>query len=109
MLPLIKVLLVTFKILSRPLNNIIKRSFHHRFIFMHRFITIFGQKMHVFEAYLNRRIVNTNSKFDFYIKPLSDEAAFSKGVEYFSEIIFFYGILAIIAVWEVNKSHEASV
>ena len=45
---------------------------------------------------------------DFYIKPLSDEAAFNKGVEYFVEFVFFYGILVVIALWEVKKSQESS-
>ncbi len=58
--------------------------------------------------HLNRKIVNNNQKLDFYIKPLSDEAAFNKGVEYFVEIFFFYGILIIIAIYEVKKSQESS-
>ena len=45
---------------------------------------------------------------DFYIKPLSDEAAFNKGVEYFVEFVFFYGVLIVIAVGEVKKSQESS-
>ena len=45
---------------------------------------------------------------DFYIKPLSDEAAFNKGVEYFVEFVFFYGILVVIALWEVKKSQDSS-
>ena len=45
---------------------------------------------------------------DFYVKPLSDEAAFNKGVEYFVEFVFFYGVLITIALWEVKKAHESS-
>lgn len=103
-----KLALVGFKIMSRPLNNILKRVFTYRFQFMHRFITICGQKAHQFEIYINRKVVNNNSKLDFYIKPLSDEAAFNKGVEYFVEIVFFYGVLIAIAVYEVQRSHESS-
>ena len=43
-----------------------------------------------------------------FIKPLSQEAAFNKGIEYFTELVFFYGILIAIALWEVEKSHQAS-
>ena len=107
-LPLIKVLLVTFKIMSRPMNNILKRVFTHRFQFMHRFIGSCGQYAHRFEIHMNRKIVNNNTKLDFYIKPLSDEAAFNKGVEYFVEVVFFYGILIGIAIWEVKKAAESS-
>ena len=45
---------------------------------------------------------------DFYIKPLSDEAAFNKGVEYFVEFVFFYGILIAIGIYEVKRSYESS-
>ena len=101
MLPLLKIFIVTFKILSRPMNNVLKRVFTHRFQFMHRFIAIGGQKFHYYEIYLNRLIANGNNKLDFYIKPLSEEAAFNKGVEYFVELVFFYGVLIGLAVWEV--------
>ena len=103
-----KVLVVAFKILSRPMNNILKRVFTHRFQFMHHFIAICGQQAHRFEINLNRKIVNNQQKLDFYIKPLSDEAAFNKGVEYFVEVIFFYGVLIGIAVWEVKRGQDAS-
>ena len=43
-----------------------------------------------------------------FIKPLSNEAAFNKGIEYFTEMVFFYGILVAIALWEVEKSYQAS-
>ena len=39
---------------------------------------------------------------------MSEEAAFNKGVEYFVEFVFFYGVLVVIALWEVKKSQESS-
>lgn len=53
-------------------------------------------------------MVSNNQKLDFYVKPLSDEAAFNKGVEYFVEVVFFYGVLIGIALFEVNRSHQSS-
>ena len=44
-----------------------------------------------------------------FIKPLSSSRAFSKGVEWFSEIFFFYGTLMALAAYELNKSHKASL
>jgi hypothetical protein len=44
------------------------------------------------------------NKIDFYIKPLSDEAAFNKGVDYFVEVVFFYGVLISLAIWEIAKA-----
>ena len=52
--------------------------------------------------------MNNNQKLDFYIKPLSEEAAFNKGVEYFVEVFFFYGVLISIAVWEIKRGHDSS-
>ena len=106
-----KLLLVGFKIISRPLNNILKRVFAHRFAMTHRFIGRCGQAAHRFEIYLNRKIVNTGGgaeKLDFYIKPLSDEAAFNKGIDYFVEVVFFYGVLISLAIFEVKRAQDAS-
>ncbi len=75
---------------------------------MHNFITVCGQGAHRFEIYINRKVVNSNQNLDFYIKPLSDEAAFNKGVDYFVEFVFFYGILIVIGIYEVKKGHDSS-
>ena len=39
-----------------------------------------------------------------YVKPITDDQAFNKGVEYFSEVIFFYGILFTLVVYEINHN-----
>ena len=57
---------------------------------------------------MNSKIVTDTSKLEFYIRPLSDEAAFNKGVEYFVEILFFYGVLAILALFEIKRAYRAS-
>jgi hypothetical protein len=36
------------------------------------------------------------------IVDLPETVAFGKGVEWFTEVFFFYGILAILAIWELN-------
>ena len=111
MFPIMKFLLVGFKMLSRPLNNLLKRVFMHRFAVMHRFIGRCGQAAHKFEIYLNRKIVNAGSgseKLDFYIKPLSDDAAFNKGIDYFVEVVFFYGVLISLAIFELKRAQDAS-
>jgi hypothetical protein len=45
-----------------------------------------------------------SEKLDFYIKPLSDEAAFNKGIDYFVEVVFFYGVLISLAMFEVKRA-----
>ena len=51
---------------------------------------------------------NKNRIIKVYIKPLSADCAFNKGVEYFSEIFFFYGILMGLAIYEIRKNHFAN-
>ena len=75
---------------------------------MHRFIEYCGQKAHYFEVYLNRKVAMENKALAFYVKPLSNEAAFNKGVDYFVEMVFFYGILMGIAIYEVKRSADSS-
>ena len=40
---------------------------------------------------------------------LSDCVAFSKGVEWFVELTFFYGILFALAFYEINKAEQAKI
>ena len=77
----------------------------------------FGQFAHRFEIKVNRFIVKDESvksesekknEIKTFIKPLSPEASFNKGVEYFSELVFFYGILMALAIYEIKKNHESS-
>ncbi|CDW86939.1 UNKNOWN [Stylonychia lemnae] len=75
---------------------------------MERLICFCGQKAHIFEIKLNRFIVPNTSNLPLFIKPLSQEAAFNKGVEYFVELVFFYGILITIAMYEIKSSQEVS-
>ena len=66
---------------------------------------------HKWEVAINRKVVEGNrarksaggEKIKIYIKPLSADAAFNKGVEYGSEIFFFYGSLTALAVWELRR------
>ena len=39
---------------------------------------------------------------------IPDDLAFNKGVDYFTDIVFFYGILFGIAFYEIDKSVRAS-
>ena len=79
----------------------------------------FGQLMHRIEFRMNKFIVSPDpmspSKLlkkdnsDRYCKPLLNEAAFNKGVNYFSELVFLYGVLLMLAVYELKKQYKASL
>ena len=51
---------------------------------------------------------NEDDDIKVYIKPLADEPAFNKGVEYFSEIFFFYNILMLLALYELKKASDSA-
>jgi hypothetical protein len=42
------------------------------------------------------------------VKELHESIAFTKGVEWFTEIIFFYGVLFLITWYELRKASLAS-
>jgi len=44
-----------------------------------------------------------------FTKSLSENAAFNKGVEYFSEIVFLYGLLLGMTLYELRKSQASSM
>ena len=119
-LPIIKLIFVAYRIISRPLNNIIVKAIKARgqeSNFRYFFIW-FGQKFHIYEVKVNRYIVKEETKsannqnedddIKVYIKPLADEPAFNKGVEYFSEIFFFYNILMLLALYELKKASDSA-
>lgn len=65
---------------------------------------------HVYEFNLNRYIIEgaEGEGLKRFLKPLSSDAAFNKGVDYFAEIVFFYGLLMLVAIYEIRKSHYSS-
>lgn len=44
------------------------------------------------------------------IPDLSEAVAFNKGIEWFTEVFFFYGTLTVFAIYEIDKferSHQS--
>ena len=111
--PVVKVLIVSFRYACRPLNNLLIKSLKARgpqSKFRQLFIRV-GQMAHVYEFNLNRYVIEGTSETEGLkriLKPLSSDAAFNKGVDYFSEIFFFYGLLMLVAIYEIRKSHLSS-
>ena len=115
--PVIKLLFVGFKYASRPLNQVIRGMIKARGqqSIYRRFLVQCGQYAHIYEVKLNRYIQQEDKsdkqenplqpEIKFYIKPLNKDAAFNKGVEYFSELFFFYGLLMALAAYEIRKAH----
>ena len=51
---------------------------------------------------MNRALLGTKGLGT--IKPLGNDIAFNKGIEWFTEVFIFYGILITIAGYELNKA-----
>ena len=42
------------------------------------------------------------------MRQIPPDLAFSKGVDYFTEIVFFYFVMFGIAIYEMDKAHKSS-
>jgi len=111
MLPLLKILTVLFKVFSKPLINYTKK--HHLArnklqqepSFSKRFYVEFGNYVNVIESKVNRKFLNISDDIGFKIKPLKDEQALEKGLEYFYEILF-YAFLITLPIYEMYKTNK---
>ena len=124
--PLIKLLVVAYKQASRPINTLLVKIIKSRGVdsIFRKYLIHFGQTAHYYEIRVNNYINKEEDKVEkdwqddeneeekeeikVFIKPLSSTKAFNKGVEWFSEIFFFYGILLTIAYFELVKSQKAA-
>lgn len=111
MLPLLKILTVIFKVFSKPLINYTKK--HHiarnklqqKPTFSKKFYVAFGNYVNVFETKVNRKFLNISDDIPFKIKPLKEEQALEKGLEYFYEILF-YAFLITLPIYEMHKANK---
>ena len=59
-----------------------------------------------FEIALNRIIIQQKGLGE--VRQIPPDLAFSKGVDYFTEIVFFYMAMFAIAIYEMDKSHRSA-
>lgn len=109
--PMGKTAITLIRYLLRPINNNITKRFKHingqpdsR---MFWFFVRIGNGFNRFEVTMNRIIIQQKGLGS--IKALQDDAAFNKGVDWFTEIVFFYGVLFGIAFYELAAAHKKSV
>ena len=55
---------------------------------------------------MNRILLGTKGLGE--IKEIHADMAFNKGVEWFTELVFFYGVLFVITAYELKKADIAS-
>jgi hypothetical protein len=104
-IPLLKVVLTALRLTLRPINNVITRKFKNgtsRDSHGFRFFVWSGNRANVYEVKMNRLMIGSKGLGD--IPDLHTDMAFNKGVEWFAEIFFFYGVLFSIVGYEMWKA-----
>ena len=71
------------------------------------FFESFGQVCNRFEIALNRIIIQQKGLGE--VRAIPADLAFSKGVDYFTEIVFFYLVMFGIAIYEMDKAYRSGV
>lgn len=107
-IPLMKAGLTALRFTLRPINNLIIKKFKtaERDSKGFRFFCYFGNGANHFEIKLNRWLLGTKGLGK--IEDMHVDMAFNKGIEWFTEVFFFYGILFTIAGYELWKADVAS-
>jgi len=111
MLPFIKVFSLVVRAFSRPLINYTKRYHNSNRSNIHQYLKIFFIRLGNFynrvETKINKKFLKIEIADDIFIKPLSDDVALDKGVEFFYEI-FFYSIVLSLPLYEMWIQQESN-
>lgn len=108
--PVGKAFLTLVRYTLRPINNTLIKKFKAQhgaekqgvgFLFFQNF----GQLCNRFEIALNRIIIQHKGLGE--IREIPADLAFSKGVDYFTEIVFFYMVMFGIAFYEMDKAYRS--
>ena len=73
---------------------------------MQGFFVQIGNRANKFEARLNYKTAHPNERLKnakIEIPEITEEDAFVKGVDYFIEVILFYGFIGIWSIYEIRK------
>ena len=103
-IPIGKSFLTLIRLTLRPLNNTIIKKFKSadHATFGHKFFVWFGNGSYHFEIKLNRLLIG--SKGLGTTLNLHPDVAFVKGIEWFTEVFLFYGLMFSIVGYEMWKS-----
>ncbi len=111
MLPFIKVFSLIVRAFSRPLINYTKRYHNSNRSNIHQYLKAFFIRLGNFynrqETRINKKFLKIEIADDVFIKPLSDDVALDKGVEFFYEI-FFYSIVLSLPLYEMWIQQESN-
>lgn len=105
MLPLFKVISLAVRVFSRPMFNHLKKYHLGKHKKTTDWLGAIFIRMGLFynrmETKINKKFLKIDTKGeDIFIKPLSDDVALEKGVEFFYEILV-YSILLGLPIYEM--------
>lgn len=111
MIPFFKIFSLVIRIFTRPMVNYTKKLHigQHKSIpgaFRTSFIRL-GNKYNQLETYINRKFLKIETPDDLFIKPLSEDVALEKGIEFFYEILI-YLILILLPLYELYITAEST-
>ena len=109
-IPLQKTIITVVRYTLRPVNKLLIQTFKAQLgqeypPFGYRFFVAQGQFWNRFEIAMNRIIIKKKGLGE--IQKMKDNAAFLKGVDYFTEVVFYYGVMLGLAYYELNKYAKA--
>ena len=107
MIPLYKLFVVTGRLFAKPILTIIKKR--HKSTnqtstgWFAKFFILLGNREHKIDLWLNRKILSIGDDADMFVKPLNNEVALEKGIEFFYECLVYFIIIAL-TVYELRRT-----
>lgn len=103
-----KVAALVLKVFSKPFIEYTKKvhlkgNAQSKSPRMRTFFTDLGNKFNYYEQLINKKFLKIDSAYAY--KPLNEELAIEKGINFFYEILFYVIILAI-PMYEMNRGSK---
>ncbi len=107
MIPLYKLFVVTARLFTKPILTIIKKRHKSAKDLSNsrlgRFLILLGNREHRMDLWMNRKILSITDDSDMFAKPLNNDIAIEKGLEFFYECLVYFIIISL-TVWELNRT-----
>ncbi len=107
MIPLYKLFVVTGRLFAKPILTMIKKR--HKSTkelnqgFLTKFFILLGNREHKIDLWLNRKILALGDDADMFVKPLNNDVAIEKGIEFFYECLVYFIIISL-TIYELRRT-----
>ena len=116
-IPIIKVGITVVRLFSRPFVSVqTRRMANDPTKAEKKFFRWFGLRCYYWDGRVDAFLANQNMKDGHGLKhvpvdleKVSEGAAIQRGIEYFCEFVFFYGLLMALAIYELNKRNKDAI